>query len=333
MDISLMKFDVPLGVDIVRAPDSQTERWGLVSTREWRKGHKLGVVKGEYITVEEYEDRYPEGKSVGKAWKVCVDKEVMYLDTSDAFNSNWARFLLPCPNGRLPNISVVENKGRVGVFTSEIVKAGEFLYVSRTSGTEEPGVVAPPLVRAEAKRPIRVPLPVDDDEDLRLNGVNLDPATDTTASVVESKQAATVQLEDLKVGDFVIFRDPDGDRVWMLGRITAIDSDEQGTFVLRYYGTYDVARPLAKRRFKPAWHHERGNTLTFESTCRAAHTAPFEYRVDAEDIILGKVIFQAKSRTLMLSKITCDALRDKLSHVFFAVMPAYVTNNVTTGGL
>ena len=136
---------------------------------------------------------------------------------------------------------------------------------------------------------------------------------------------AEIPLPDLKVGGFLIVRDPNGDKAWNLGRIVEIDSDGTGAFTLRYYGTYDVKKPIGNRRFRPAWYHERGKKLTYESNCKTANTVPERFTVEADDILVSKVEFKPTKNSYVLSKETVARLEASLASTYFTVLRATIT--------
>ena len=183
----------------------------------------LGVAKGEYITAEEYKTRNGSGGVGGQAWPVRVEGVDLYLDTSDPMQSNWARFLLPCPEGKQPNICIKVNKGTVGVYIDGNVENGEFLYVANGAATRKGGGLANDVTDpGPSIKPVR--LPVDDQADWMLNEVNLEPLSaveeqEPTEPKISaggdrkvSPSATEISLPDLKLGDFIIVRDPGGER-------------------------------------------------------------------------------------------------------------------------
>jgi hypothetical protein len=121
-----MHYTPPPGLQIAQST-IEGAGWGVISTRAWPKGTKLGQYTGELIDQTELDQRYPGDTLATFVVETEMDGEKMFIDASDPRLSNWARFMNNHGTDEEPNVEVVDDRGQIFVRTLRRIVPGEEL--------------------------------------------------------------------------------------------------------------------------------------------------------------------------------------------------------------
>ena len=100
---------------------------GVFANRDLKKNTLLAEYKGEYLTLEDYEER-DSGEYV---WQILDDEDeiIGYVDGINIKHSNWTRYV-NCPSTKKQeNVKAIQKMYKMYYYTSKDIKKGEELFV------------------------------------------------------------------------------------------------------------------------------------------------------------------------------------------------------------
>jgi transposase InsO family protein len=323
MEIAAMQFQPPISVTIKRQPNA---KWVVQFQRDYPPNQLIGVVKGEYLSAEEFRLRYPDGQSK-HVYPVRVDGQDLYVDTSNPLQSNWTHFLQECKMGEEPNVVAQVKNGKVRIQTCKKVQGEEILKIKM----ERLSVPGPDSLEQNSDLPDIEP------GDRELNSVDLEPIQEVTEVTPEemdleeteddteeerevlydtSDPTLDRELKTIQVDDFVITKGDDN-HPWILGKVVEVCGDKEGTLGVRRYGTYDTG-DLSKRKYLPAWYHPKDKKISYRSNSTKS-SEPEEYEVSLKRVLIPRVRMDSVGRGyLRMDPAVCKRLPEAVSNAYNA---------------
>jgi len=123
MDVAGLQLDLPSSLRIKHS-SIPGAGWGVFAARDLPIHTVLGTYDGEMLSRKEFLERYPDGDN---PWAVELEigGETMYVDASDPFKSNWARFANNPGPKEEPNCELHEVDGKLYLQTQRPMITGE----------------------------------------------------------------------------------------------------------------------------------------------------------------------------------------------------------------
>lgn len=313
-----------------------------------RKGCKawtvIGTYRGESLTREEYERRYPTKYSGTYVFQISDD---MFVDGSDPTLSGFGRFLNCCGVDETPNVEVAEINGQLYIIANREIAAGEELLYDygdsfnwkdgeRRKGTKVVTVVPehsgsdvanmmPDAFVAENRR-----TELSDDQD-RMKKASIASRESDTMLEEENKMFSRPEvipdvskpsLEEKQDDHFerdswLIYKDETGTMPWLIGQIYCQDPDN-GLIETTRYGSYAMHRdPNSDIRtwvFKPAWREVKTDKLVYtDSPAKHLKANPERDVVYLKNVVVRNFYLTNKGRIPIAALREADATFDLLN--------------------
>ena len=265
-----LDLDTPPGL-AVRESTIPDAGMGVISERNWPRGHRFGEYTGETITQSELDRRYPDGLCTYVVeLEEKVNGESRYVDALDLNYGNWARFMNAPGPSEEPNVRMEDHESRlIPVAIRDIVVGEEllwdygpgFLQEPRDSGNVELRANLAPReaeLVADAPEIAQEVIPEAVEEVLPQQNVELGTGRDLSTdeqellgefgNIMDNSDSHTFAIDD-----YVIAYSNDFDGAVTVGRVAEVDEVGDGRYKLWIFGSYNMDKSIWKRLYKAGW--------------------------------------------------------------------------------